>query len=68
MQIGFFYPIKVPSPWDARTAYDRYWEMMDQVVLAEEVRFTAPPPGNYQFVCTFPGHNFTMFGVFEVTR
>jgi azurin len=32
-----------------------------------EVRFTAPPAGRYQFVCTFPGHNFTMFGDFEVT-
>ena len=32
-----------------------------------EVRFTAPPPGTYQFVCTFPGHNFTMFGDFVVT-
>jgi len=32
-----------------------------------EIRFAAPPPGTYQFVCTFPGHNFTMFGEFEVT-
>jgi azurin len=32
-----------------------------------EVRFTAPAPGAYQFVCTFPGHNFTMFGDFVVT-
>ena len=31
-----------------------------------EVTFTAPPPGTYQFVCTFPGHNFTMFGDFIV--
>ncbi len=34
---------------------------------AGDVRFAAPPPGTYQFVCTFPGHNFTMFGTFEVT-
>lgn len=34
----------------------------------EEVTFTAPTPGTYQFVCTFPGHNFTMFGDFEVFR
>ena len=33
-----------------------------------EVRFTAPPAGTYQFVCTFPGHNFTMFGDFIVTQ
>ena len=32
-----------------------------------EVRFTAPPAGSYQFVCTFPGHNFLMFGDFVVT-
>ena len=31
-----------------------------------EVRFTAPPAGAYQFVCTFPGHNPTMFGEFVV--
>ena len=31
-----------------------------------EARFTAPAPGAYQFVCTFPGHNFTMFGNFVV--
>ena len=29
--------------------------------------FIAPPAGPYQFVCTFPGHNFTMFGDFIVT-
>ena len=32
-----------------------------------EVRFTAPAAGTFQFVCTFPGHNFTMFGDFVVT-
>ncbi|MCH7842272.1 MAG: GDYXXLXY domain-containing protein [Chloroflexi bacterium] len=31
-----------------------------------EVRFMAPKPGLYQFVCTFPGHNLTMFGDFIV--
>jgi azurin len=33
---------------------------------SEQVTFTAPAAGTYQFVCTFPGHNFTMFGDFEV--
>jgi len=33
-----------------------------------EVRFILPPAGTYQFVCTFPGHNFTMFGTFVVTE
>ena len=32
-----------------------------------EARFTALPAGTYQFVCTFPGHNFSMFGDFVVT-
>jgi len=31
-----------------------------------EVTFTAPAAGAYQFVCTFPGHNFTMFGDFTI--
>ena len=31
-----------------------------------EVRFAAPSAGSYEFVCTFPGHNFTMFGDFVV--
>ena len=34
---------------------------------AETISFTAPAAGTYQFVCTFPGHSSTMFGVFEVT-
>ena len=32
-----------------------------------EMRFTAPPAGTYQFVCTFPGHNFAVFGDFVVS-
>ena len=31
-----------------------------------QATFTAPAAGAYQFVCTFPGHNFTMFGEFTV--
>ena len=31
------------------------------------VSFRLPPPGTYQFVCTFPGHSFTEFGEFTVT-
>ena len=33
---------------------------------SQEIRFTLEA-GTYQFVCTFPGHNFSMFGDFEVT-
>ena len=29
-----------------------------------KVTFTVPPAGTYQFVCTFPAHNITMFGTF----
>ena len=32
------------------------------------LKFTAPAPGTYQFVCTFPGHNITMFGEFVVNE
>ena len=31
-----------------------------------EVSFAAPSAGTYQFVCTFPGHNATMTGDFQV--
>ena len=33
---------------------------------SEKVSFTAPAPGTYQCVCTFPGHNSSMFGDFTV--
>ena len=33
----------------------------------DQVVFTAPKAGIYQFVCTFAGHNLTMFGAFVVT-
>jgi len=34
---------------------------------SDQITFTTPAAGTYQFVCTFPGHNLTMFGTFEVT-
>ena len=34
---------------------------------SDQITFTAPEAGTYQFVCTFPSHNLTMFGAFEVT-
>ena len=34
---------------------------------SQSVEFTVPAAGTYQFVCTFPGHNFTMFGDFIAT-
>lgn len=32
-----------------------------------ETSFVAPAAGIYQFVCTFPAHNFTMWGTLEVS-
>ena len=32
-----------------------------------EVTFTAPSPGNYPYICTFPGHYIMMKGVLTVT-
>ena len=32
-----------------------------------EVTFTAPAPGNYPYICTFPGHYIMMKGVLTVT-
>ena len=32
----------------------------------EEIIFPAPPAGEYQFVCTYPGHSKQMQGVFIV--
>lgn len=34
----------------------------------DKVEFTVPEAGAYQFVCTFPAHNFTMFGDFVVIQ
>ena len=35
---------------------------------SDKVTFNAPPSGTYAFICTFPGHNITMFGIFEVSE
>lgn len=36
---------------------------------AETLKFTAPTePGNYPYVCSFPGHAATMNGVMEVVK
>lgn len=33
-----------------------------------EVTFTAPAPGKYPYICTYPGHYATMKGTLEVTN
>ncbi len=35
---------------------------------SQEITFTAPAPGDYPFVCTFPGHFAIMQGVMTVTE
>jgi azurin len=55
---------------------DNYWIPDDSRIIASsilvepgssaKVKFTAPSAGSYTFVCTFPGHNFTMSGSLEV--
>jgi azurin len=36
---------------------------------SETIEFTAPKePGDYPFVCTFPGHSVTMKGVMKITK
>ena len=37
MKIGMFYQIQVPKPWTAEGERDRYWEMVEQVELADEI-------------------------------
>ena len=49
MKIGMFYQIQVPKPWTPRSDFDRYWEMMDQVVLAEELGFESVWLADHQF-------------------
>jgi azurin len=54
-----------------------YLDVRDKDVLANtplakpgetvEVTFTAPDPGKYAYVCTFPGHYMMMKGVLTVT-
>ena len=49
MQIGMFYQIQVPKPWTATSDYDRHWEMLEQVVLAEELGFESVWVADHQF-------------------
>ena len=49
MQIGMFYQIQVPKPWTPSSDFNRYWEMMDQVVLAEELGFKSVWMADHQF-------------------
>ena len=37
MQIGLFYQIQVPKPWNSDSEQKRYWEMIEEVSYAEEI-------------------------------
>jgi alkanesulfonate monooxygenase SsuD/methylene tetrahydromethanopterin reductase-like flavin-dependent oxidoreductase (luciferase family) len=49
MQIGMFYQIQVPKPWTATSDYDRHWDMLEQVVMAEELGFASVWVADHQF-------------------
>ena len=41
MDLGLFYQIQVPKPWDDRSETRKFQEMMEQVCFAEEVGMTS---------------------------
>jgi len=49
MQIGMFYQLQVPKPWTAQGESDRYWEMIEQAVYAEELGLCSIWMADHQF-------------------
>ena len=49
MHIGMFYQVQVPKPWNSTSDSDRHWDMMDQVVLADELGFESLWMADHQF-------------------
>jgi alkanesulfonate monooxygenase SsuD/methylene tetrahydromethanopterin reductase-like flavin-dependent oxidoreductase (luciferase family) len=49
MQIGMFYQIQVPKPWSSTSDFDRHWEMLEQVALADELGFHSVWLADHQF-------------------
>ena len=49
MRIGMFYQVQVPKPWNATSDTDRHWEMMDQVMYADELGFESIWMADHQF-------------------
>ena len=41
MQFGMLYEIQVPKPWQARTEYDVYQQVIALVQLAEAIEFAS---------------------------
>ena len=49
MQIGMFYQMQVPKPWTRQSESDCYWEMLEQVVFAEELGLESVWMADHQF-------------------
>ena len=55
--------------------FEKHWVPEHPAVLAatklinydseETIEFTLPGPGDYPFVCIFPGHDLTMHGILK---
>ena len=39
MEFSLLYELANPKPWHARSEYNKWWEGLDQVVLAEQLGF-----------------------------
>jgi hypothetical protein len=39
MKISLLYEIQMPKPWTGRTEYEKYWETLAQIKLADEMGF-----------------------------
>lgn len=39
MKFGLMYEIEMPKPWYENNEYDKYWQVMAQIQLADEVGF-----------------------------
>ena len=37
MQIGLFYQVQVPKPWNAESETKRDWEMLEEVSYADQM-------------------------------
>lgn len=55
----------VPQDADSKKLIVAYTKMLGGGE-SDEITFTAPEPGDYPFVCTFPGHFAIMQGVMTV--
>jgi hypothetical protein len=40
MKFGLMYEIEMPKPWYPNSEYDKYWRVIAQIQLADEVGLT----------------------------